>query len=533
MVKRWRCDAAGGVLRWRAMTRRPWRLLPSLLAVICLVAAVRPVAGAQAEPTPNPNAKTGGTLTVALDGEIDTIDPQKSVTIVAGQVERQLYEGLVVATPTLDGVVPLLAESWDITPDGLSYTFHLRHGVRFHNGKDFKAEDVKWTFDRVMDKNFGSPRRPSFTSVDHLDVLDDYTVRFVMAKPFAPLLTNLDVLFIQPMSSDIDFSKTPVGTGPYKFVDWVSGDHISLVKNPDYWQTGKPYLDGVTFRPVVEPSTRVVDLRSGNVDLLNAVPLDQVSTLRQDGSVQVWQTSGVVRDHVGFNMSAPPFKDNPNLRKAIAWAVDRQTIADQLLFGLAKPAQIPVPETNWGYTTELTNPAGYDLTKAKEYYDQANPKPTDVTVKVSPTYPDEVKMAELMQQSLAQIGLNLNIQQLEWSTWIKDVVTDGNYQMEIVLISGGIDPDDFYYQWLHSGEVFNITRYSDPGADALMEQARGTLDQAQRKPLYDQIANKMLDDVPWSHIIYRQSVMAGSAALKDFVMTGRYDMDFRSVWLDR
>jgi peptide/nickel transport system substrate-binding protein len=138
-----------------------------------------------------------------------------------------------------------------------------------------------------------------------------------------------------------------------------------------------------------------------------------------------------------------------------------------------------------------------------------------------------------MQQSLAQIGLDLQIQQLEWSTWIKDVVSNGDYQMEIVLISGGIDPDDFYYQWLHSGEVFNIVKYSDPAMDGLLDQGRNTIDQAARKQLYTQIANKMLDDVPWSHIIYRQSVMAGSAALKDFVMTGRYDMNFRSVWLDR
>ena len=199
-------------------------------------------------------------------------------------------------------------------------------------------------------------------------------------------------------------------------------------------------MDGVVFRPIVEPSTRVVELQSGNVDLLNAVPLKDVDTLQRNTRVKVWSTAGVVRDHVGFNNSKAPFKDNPNLRKAIAWSIDRQTIADQLLYGLGKPAQIPVPETNWAFTTELTNPAGFDLAKAKAFYDQANPKPASVTVKVSPTYPDEVKMAELMQQSLAQIGLDLKIQQLEWSTWIKDVVSNGDYEMEIVLISGGIDP---------------------------------------------------------------------------------------------
>ncbi|HEY1293510.1 MAG TPA: ABC transporter substrate-binding protein [Chloroflexota bacterium] len=508
------------------MRSRVWSFTSALILLVLAAAPAAHLASAQ-------SVKTGGTLTVALDGEIDTIDPLKSVTIVGGQVYREMYESLVTANTTLDGVVPQLATSWDISTDGLTYTFHLRPGVKFHNGQNFTSADVKYTFDKVMDQNFGSPRRPNFTPVDHMDVLDDSTVAFVLQHPYAPFLTQLETLYIQPSGTNNDFGTTPIGTGPFKFVEWVTGQDITLTKNPDYWVAGEPYIDGVVFRPVPEPSTRVVDLQSGGVDLLNAVPLDQVGTLKQDSSVQVWSVAGVVRDHVGFNMTKPPFQDNPNLRKAIAWSVDRQTIADQLLYGLAKPAQIPVPETNWGYTSELHNPVGFDLTRAKAFYDQANPKPSTVTVKVSPTYPDEVKMAELMQQSLAQIGLNMQIQQLEWSTWIKDVVTNGDYEMEIVLISGGIDPDDFYYQWLHTGEVFNLTKYSDPTMDQLLAQARSTLDQGQRKQLYDQIANKMVDDQPWSHIIYRQSVMAGTAALKGFVMTGRYDMDFRTVWLDR
>jgi peptide/nickel transport system substrate-binding protein len=504
---------------------RIWSLITSLALLLLVAAPAAQLAAAQARP--------GGIVTIALDGEIDTIDPLKSVTIVGFQVYTQMYEGLVAANTTLDGVEPRLAESWDVSPDGVTYTFHLRQGVKFHNGKDFKAEDVDYTFRKIMDPNFGSPRRPNFTTVDHIVVLDDYTIEFVLSHPYAPMLTQMETMYVQPASSDIDFAKTPVGTGPFTFVDWVSGQAITLARNPNYWQAGRPYLDGVVFRPIVEPSTRLVELQSGNVDLLNAVPLKDVSNLQTDSRVQVWSVAGVVRDHVGFNMTKPPFKDNPNLRRAVAWAVDRQTIADQLLYGLGKPAQIPVPETNWAFTTELNNPAGYDLAKAKEFYDQANPKPSSITVKVSPTYPDEVKMAELMQQSLAQIGLNLQIQQLEWSTWIRDVVSNADYEMEIVLISGGIDPDDFYYQWLHTGEVFNIVKYSDPVMDQIMLDARSTLDQAQRKQLYTQIANKMLDDVPWSHIIYRQSVMAGSAALQDFTMTGRYDMNFRQVWLDR
>src|SRR5207302_2160707 len=144
------------------------------------------------------------------------------------------------------------------------------------------------------DKHFGSPRRPSFTTVDHMTVVDDATVQFALSHPYAPFLTQLETMYIEPNSTDIDFSKTPVGTGPFKFVEWVSGQHIQLAKNPGYWQAGQPYLDGVEFRPIVEPSTRVVDLQSANVDLLNAVPLKDVDTLQHNNRIQVWSVAGVV-----------------------------------------------------------------------------------------------------------------------------------------------------------------------------------------------------------------------------------------------
>jgi peptide/nickel transport system substrate-binding protein len=476
--------------------------------------------------------RRGGTLRMALDGEIDTIDPHKSVTIVGFQVYTQIYEGLVRANPALDTMIPQLAESWE-QPDPVTYVFRLRRGVRFHNGKELKAEDVAFSFDRIMDEKFASPRRPDLLPVKKLEVLNDHQVRFTMSAPFAPFLSKLENLRVLPRVPGNDFARNPIGTGPFQFVEWVSGQHITLKRNNQYWVENQPYLAGVQFRPVPEPATRVVALRSGDVDLLNAVPLKDVDTLDKDPKVKVYRAAGVVRDHLGFHMQKPPFQNNPNLRLALAWALDRKTIADQVLFGLAKPAMVPIPESHWAFDPKVRGAHGYDLDKAKRYLSEANPKPTEIPLKVSPTYPDQIKMAELLQGSLAQIGLRVNIIQLEWSTWIREVVSVGDYQSEIVLISGGIDPDDFFYQWFKSGQVFNLWRYSDPKMDEMLDKARLATAQKDRQALYYQIQEKLVADAPVSHIVYREAVVATTADLRDYVMTGRYDMDFRKVWLAR
>ncbi|MEZ4676849.1 MAG: ABC transporter substrate-binding protein [Caldilineaceae bacterium] len=516
------------------------KLLAIVLVLSILLGACAAPAPAGSETASEPSDATtmpaepqsGGTLTVALNGEIDTIDPHVSVTIVGFQVYPMIFEGLVKLNDTLDDVEPLLAVSWE-QPDDVTYIFTLREGVTFHDGSVFNADDVIYTYERVMDENFSSARRADFLPVASVEALDEYTVKFTMSAPFAPFLTKLETLRIVPNGSDADPAVNPIGTGPFTFVEWISGQSITLAKNPNYWQEGLPYLDEIVYRPIPEPSTRVVELQTGNVDLLNEVPQKDVAALEEDANVQVFRIMGVVRDHVGFNMENEMFKDNPNLRKAIGWAIDRQTIADAIMFGLAVPAQVAIPTNHWGFNPAVEGAFGYDLDKAKEYLAQADPVPDTISIKVSPTYPNQIKMAELMQQSLAELGINLEIIQLEWSNWIQEVVSDGNYELEIVLISGGSDPDDFFYQWHHTGEVFNLWRYSDPEMDAMLEAGRSTTDQAARQETYYAIQEKLIEDAPLIHIIYRESVMASSAAVQNFTMTGRYDMDFREVWLDR
>jgi peptide/nickel transport system substrate-binding protein len=476
--------------------------------------------------------KPGGTLTVALDGAPDTLDPQKSVTIVSNQIRQQVYERLIQYDASLQNFQPMLATSWD-HPNPLTYIFHLRQGVKFSNGQPFTADDVVFTYQRLISPEEASPQRVNWSYVKDVKKIDDYTVEFDLNKPFAPFLTTVEAWQILPHAANVDFSKQMVGTGPFVMKEWVPNDHITLVKNPDYWDKGHPYLDQVVFKFIPDPATRIVDLQTGAVDLLNSVPFDRVQELQKDSRVKVLMADGFVRDTLGFNVKAKPF-DNPLVRKAVALAIDRDTIAKTIMFGFARPTSDPiVPGTPW-YDQAADQQLAFNLSEAKQLLQQAGlGQGFSTTIKVSPTYPQEVQMAQLIQQDLAQIGIQAKIEQLEWSTWVQQVVVQKNFDIEIVLHSSSPGPDSWTYNWLHTGGSVNLDQYSNPQMDQLLDQARQTDDQQQQIQLYDQVQQLFAQDVPWTNIDYEKTILAEGKAVEGFVGTGRADMNLRNVWLTK
>jgi peptide/nickel transport system substrate-binding protein len=519
-----------------------------LTLVLLLVVACAPISSPETRPAAPqagqpaaPQAETtqaeekgpqyGGTLSVALHGEIDKLDPHQSVTIVGFQVQQNIVESLVTPNITLDGVEPELATDWTISEDGLTYTFNLRKGVKFHDGSDFTAEDVIYSFERIMNPDFPAADRSDMEMVESVEAPDDHTVVFTLKFPFAAFMTNLESLWVLPKGSDADPNQNLIGTGPFKFVEWISGDHITLARFEDYWEEGKPYLDQVVFKPVPESATKLVELKTGGLSFIGNVPYKDVAELESDPNLKVYRTLGVVRDHLGFNVTKPPF-DNKLVRQAMGYLIDREAIGAAIMEGYARPAQIAIPEAHWAFNPAVKNAYTFDPAKAKALLEEAGyPNGFKASIKVSPTYPDEIKMAELIAEAGKEIGVEFEIVQLEWSTWIQEVVTDGNYEAEIVLISGGIDPDDFFYQWHHSGEIFNIWRFSTPELDAMLEEARSLRDDQARKQVYYDIQERLIDEAPMAHIIYRESIMASDANVNGFVMTGREDMTFKNVWL--
>jgi peptide/nickel transport system substrate-binding protein len=475
--------------------------------------------------------KPGGTLTIALDGALDTMDPQKSVTIVSNQVRVNIYERLIQYDPTLTKFLPMLATSWDVSPDGLKYTFHLRQGVKFSDGHPFTADDVVYTYNRMESKAEASPRVSDWTDITAVKKIDDNTVEFDLAKPYAPFLTTVEGWQILPDEPNVDFNKTPIGTGPFMMKEWVPNDHITLVKNPNYWQPGKPYLDSVVFKFIPDSQTRVVDLETGTVNLLNSVPFDRIQELEKNPKVNILQANGYVRDTLGFNDTKKPF-DNPLVRRALSMAIDRDTIVKTIMFGFATATSDPIGPGMPTYDPSADQQLAYNMDKAKQLLQQAGyGNGFSTTIKVSPTYPQEVQMAQVIQQAWQQLGVKATIDQLEWSTWIQQVVVKKDFDVEIVLHSDPPGPDAQVYNWLITKGAVNLVNYSNPKMDALLNQGRETSDPQKQNEIYGQIQQLFAQEAPWTNIDYEKTVLAETKNVQGFVATGRADMDMVDTWL--
>jgi peptide/nickel transport system substrate-binding protein len=474
--------------------------------------------------------KSGGTLTVALDGALDSLDPQKSVTIVSNQVRQNIYERLIQYGPKLQNFHPMLATSWDVSPDGLTYTFHLRQGVKFSDGHPFTADDVLYTYNRMESKAEASPQVSNWTDITAVKKVDPYTVEFDLKAPYAPFLTTIEGWQILPNEPTVDFNKTAIGTGPFMLKTWVPNDHMTLVKNPNYWQSGKPYLDSVVFKFIPDSQTRVVDLETGAVNVLNSVPFDRIQELQKNSKVNVMFADGFVRDTLGFNDTKPPY-NNPLVRQALSMAIDRATIVKTIMFGFATPTSDPiVPGTPW-YNQAADQQLAYNMTKAKQLLQQAGVGSFSTTIKVSPTYPQEVQMAQVIQQAWQQLGVKTTIDQLEWSTWIQQVVVQKNFDVEIVLHSSSPGPDSWTYNWLITKGSVNLVNYSSPQMDQLLKQGRETSDLQKQIQIYGQVQQLFAKDAPWTNIDYEKTVAAETKNVQGWVLDGRTSMDFVNTYL--
>lgn len=502
--------------------KRKWGLGIS----ICLAGSLllsgcgaKPAASGDAGTSSNQNAnasKSAGTINISLDADPPKLDPTNSSALVERIVLQSIFDPLVEIDSN-GNVVPMLVEKWELSDDNKTYTFHLRQGVKFHDGTDFDAEAVKFNLERNMEK--GSLRKGDLAEVSKVIVVDAHTVKMELSNPFAPILANLAGragMIVSPTAVKKygeEFLNNPVGTGPFVYKERSKGTSVTLEKNPNYWQQGLPKVDKVVYKVINDTNVALMNLKSGQVDLTNKFPYKELENVKNDPNIGAINEPGYAYRGMYLNTKKPPF-DNKELRQAVDLLIDREAITKVVLNGAGAPAHSPFAPAHFTYG-DSDKAAKPDLEKVKELLKKAGkPDGFSFTLKTDPT-PVYQQVGQMIQNMLKPAGIQVNLEKVEFGTLL-DQSTKGNFDASVLGWSGSPDPDQQAYDAFVTNGPRNFSQYSNPEVDKLLTQARTEADQAKRKELYDQFMAIINDEIPYIYFYHENIVFGISKSVEGF-----------------
>ena len=451
---------------------------------------------ASAEPgTPDEPAKD--TLVVALSADALSMDPARHTTYPTGTVLFHIYDPLVTRDAN-GNIQPWLAKSWELLDD-VTWQFKLKEGVTFTNGEPFNAECVKYSLERVLDPDTQAPNKTRIAAIDHVDVVDEYTVNVVTQYPAPTLLQGMAedgfcamMVPVQHTSTSLEtLGSEPVGTGPYMLKEWVKDDHITLVANDAYWGTA-PAIKTIIFRPIPETSTAISELKSGGVDVITNVPPEQMDGLNTDTTKVVAKATDRLF-YINVNTLEEGPLQNKLVRQAIAYAIDVDAINESLLGGMAQRTAINLPLEAFGYDASLT-PYEYNPEKAKELLAEAG-YADGITIPFlsrNGRYIKDKEIVETCAAYLEQVGIHCEVELVEGGVWQN---RSENHGRKGIFYPGwsGRDADLVFYPQLASGQSQSYV--SDEALDAMIMEARTTMDEAKRLALYYEIDAYLYDQM--------------------------------------
>ena len=463
-------------------------------------------------------AQQQGTLDIAVDQAPVGLDPDIVTAFSSFTVIGQIYDGLLEANADLQ-LKPALATSWSVSDDGLAYTFQIRQGVKFHNGREMTADDVVYSYDRVMDPATGSPQASRFSEVAGAEATGDYEVTFTLKEPFAPFLANLTNLYVVPkevVQDKGDLQQTAVGTGPYMLEEIVPDTYTLLKANPDYYREGQPKIGQLKFDVVPEASTRAAGMRTGTYQLLPTVDPVTAQTLKSANGVNLLATQDLAYTLLGLNVSRKPFND-PRVREAINMALNRDDIVQAVYLGNAVPGG-PLSPALKDWAAPISEFACYtpDTAKAKQLLaDAGYPNGFDTEIITFSTIKEVADLAQVLQAQLAEVGINAKVNVEEFGKFVQDW-KNSNFDMFVSLNGGALDPDGYLYRTFHTGGSTNVFKFSDPVVDKLLDQGRTTTDSAQRRAIYDNLQKRLACTGPIVHVAYGTLFSAVSDKVQGF-----------------
>jgi peptide/nickel transport system substrate-binding protein len=464
-------------------------------------------------------------LVIGLKSSPTNLDPRVGNDNASGRIADLCCSGLIKVTPEMD-YAPDLAERWE-TPDDKTIIFHLNPNAKFQDGRPLTAKDVKWTYDSLMADGFISSKKSGYAAVARIDTPDAKTVIFHLKEPNGGIFDNL-TLGILPTNADANAMKSkPIGAGPYRVTQFKTDESIDL-EAFDQWHGGPPKIRNVSVRIIPDLTTMVLELQKGTVNFeVNQIPFENVAQFEKgDDKHQVVKKPGSVWQYIAFNLRDPILR-KIEVRRAIAHAIDRQRIVKDLLRGYGVPTDTMFAEGHWARANNLpTYP--FDPGKAKELLDAAGYKDPDgdgpqprFTLSIKTSTDTEASLrAQMVQQMLGQVGIQLEIQTSEFTTFLADV-QKGNFQM-YSLSRNGIQDPDFYNVIFHSANIppegQNRGYYNNPRVDQLIAAGRATFDRARRKQIYGEIQRIVQEDLPYVSLYHQTNVAVMDKSLEGYEM---------------
>ncbi len=476
----------------------------------------------------------GGTLVVRLDSDIIGVDPHGASAGIDRNVYTSVYDGLVTVDENLN-IVPSLAESFE-TPDDRTYIFKLRPNVTFHDGTVCDAAAVKWNFDWILDEVNASPRRSELVDIQEVLVDDPLTVRIILKNPFAPFLAIISDragYIVSPAARQqygADYQRNPVGTGPFRFVEWVKDDHITFRRFEEHWEEGVPYLDEIRYRPIPDATVALTELKTNNIDFFFGIDPKDVEDVKSTPNLQYLEGLGVGYQGLWINMVQGPLA-NKALREAVAFAVDREALFAAAYYGVGQIAHGPIPPSSWAFDPDFRS-RSRDLDQAKaKLVEGGQPNGFPLVLKVANT-PLGRTITQIVQANLKEIGIAVEIQTLEFGALL-EAGEQGAFDALSLGWSGRIDPDGNIQPIFHSGGAFNYGNYNNPQVDQLIADGRATTDREERTRIYREIQRIVNDDAAYVFTYFPPASFGAADYVQGFTVTPDALMRFRTTAVDK
>jgi peptide/nickel transport system substrate-binding protein len=518
----------------------------SFVSVLLLIVASAVTATGMAEEDERPES-----IVVGQTVEPAVLDPRAATSIDEFRIIGNVFDGLVRFADASLSIEPALATAWEISEDGRTYTFELRREVLFHDGTPFNAHAVKFSLDRLLDlssrhrEEDSVPTAFSFDGITGTRVLDEYTVQIILDEPFAPLLAGLahpSAMIVSPSAvenGDLDFGRNPVGTGPFRFVEWGERTGVLLAAVDEYWGE-RARVEEIVFRSNFDSNDRIMELLAGSVDILVEVPPDSVQVFAQRDDFVVYQEAAPHVWAVILNLREGPFTERA-LRLAANYAIDKEALVSNVLMGTATVAAGPIsPVFDWAYHEELS-PYPFDPVRAEELIAESGYRGEELVFAISTGGAgmlDPVQMGRAIRADLESVGLNVSIETYPWNTHRSRMGAGLEGRADLAQMAWvTTDPDTLPYlalrsaAWPENGGL-NAGYYANARVDELLRQARSTPDGGERAALYHEVQEIVHDDAPWIFVAHGTQTVVASTRIRNLRLQPSYLLPLEGVTVD-